>query len=104
LAKTTDVEEVRFYITVISGDCILVGSPTKRFPKLHDDPPNDIAKEDTLSYTSIAQIYYLSVKCFEVSLYSITASVKRANLTLEQPRYAIDLAEGLLNKYSMTSR
>lgn len=89
---------------MVSGDCLLVGSPSKRFPKLHDDPPNDIAKEDTLAYTSVSSHYYLGVKCFELSLYTITVTVKRANFTSEQPRNLIFLSEGLINKYSMHSR
>jgi len=98
------VEEIRFYITVISGDCVMIGSPTKRFPNLHDDPPNDVAREDALTYTSISNFYYLSVRCFEMSLYSITVSVKRVNTSAEQPKHTIELEEGLLNKYSMNSR
>jgi hypothetical protein len=35
LLDTNQVEEVRFYITVISGDCVLIGSPTKRYPTLY---------------------------------------------------------------------
>lgn len=95
---------MRFYITVISGDCILIGSQSKRFPKLHDDPPNDIAKEDAITYTSISSMYYLSVKCFELSLYTLTAEVKRNNATSEPLKYVVDLDEGIISKYSMNSR
>jgi hypothetical protein len=85
LADTDKVEEVRFYITVISGDCTLIGSPTKRYPTLHDDPPIDVAKQDALIYTSISKMYYLAVKCFEVSLYTLTVTVQRSNITGSQP-------------------
>lgn len=90
-------------MTVISGQCLLVGSPTKRFPKLADDPPNDVAQEDTLVYTNISTNYHLSVKCFEFSMYSLTVSLKRTTVTTNEVQ-SIDLMEGLLNKYSMSSQ
>lgn len=99
-----NVDEVRFVLSEIAGDCIMVGSQTKRYPVLSDEVPNDIAKDNTLAYTSISSKYYLSVKCFSVSYYIINVYVKRVNTSGDAVRPYIMLWDSTWTKYSMTSK
>jgi hypothetical protein len=79
LSKLTDVVEVKFILTIISGDCLLTVSRDKRDHNI-TDPELDVAMNDTLTYsTNLSNQYYVRVVAYAPSYYSLTAIVKRKN-------------------------
>lgn len=58
------MQSVQFYMTEISGDCILTASTNKRALKI-GDPGVDIGTEDIITYNkSISKQYYLRVQAY----------------------------------------
>jgi hypothetical protein len=72
------VTSVQFYLTEISGDCVLSASTDKRQLKIGDEGVQ-LATENVISYTgAIEKQYYLRVQSYSMAYYTLTAIVKRS--------------------------
>ena len=83
LSSKENVSQVNFFLTTISGDCILLGSTTNKFPQLPKDSRVDDPEVKThiyyLKFNETADAYYVSVFAYDASLYTIAAVVTRIN-------------------------
>jgi hypothetical protein len=77
LKDTQDVTEVRFFLSVISGDCLLSSALDRRNHSFQDSGVK-YAFNHSLRYNEISRQYYLQVKCFANSFFSVVAQVTRA--------------------------
>lgn len=96
------MESVLFYLTVISGDCLLVGSTKGRKVEVGASDV-DIAISDTLKYTKdIAKKYYLKVMAYSRSYYTLTAVVVRrsSSSNTSLARVPLPLTEGVAQLFS----
>lgn len=108
LSQIEDILEVKFYLTVMSGECLLTAATDRRDHHMRD-PEVKIAIDDTLSFKNelVAKQYFLKVDSETNSLYSLRAVVKRktdpnASASLDD-RTPIYLSEGIAQLVSISS-
>lgn len=72
---------VDFFLSTISGDCILLGSTVEKFPRLPKDPQANSSNIKThmyyLKFNQSASVYYISVLAYDESYYTVSAIVNR---------------------------
>lgn len=75
--------EVNFFLSTISGDCIILGSTVNKFPELPQDTrvddPEVRAHAYFVKFDVSVDTYYISVFAYDTSYYTVTASVSRKN-------------------------
>lgn len=78
LTDLSSVKEVKFALTVLSGDCQLFISNDQRHVNLTDKEVT-VAKDNHISFTTseLHNYYYPAVHCYDESFYSISVSVDR---------------------------
>lgn len=96
---------VSFYLTEISGDCVLTSSADKRALKI-GDPGVDIATDNYVKYDQpVDKKYYLRVEAYSASYYTLTAIVKRnkdSNDTSSDDKNPMFLPEGISQMMEIT--
>ena len=103
LSSKENVSDVNFFLTTISGDCILLGSTINKFPRLPKDSRVDEPEVKTHLYyvkfnrseTELTDSYYVSVFAYDTSFYTITAVVTRINSENETVTSEIHLFENI---------
>lgn len=96
------------YLTVISGDCLLLSSSESRNVEV-GNPGVEIAINDTIRYVgNIAKHYYLKVQAYTVSYYTVTLVVRRksgsAAGSYDPDKVPLYLTEGISQLFSTDDR
>ena len=83
LASKEDIEQIDFFLTIMTGDVILIWSKTEKYPTYEDIDKQKAFTNETdsiiLDKENIYEgIYYLSVYAFEVSEYTIGLAIERS--------------------------
>jgi hypothetical protein len=74
IGKIKDVDEVRFYLTVISGDCymLVANSSSQNYDEMYTSMWNVVSFKE-----SISNVYYLTIIASEQSYFMVNSHVIR---------------------------
>lgn len=99
LSSKENVVGVDFFLSTISGDCILLASTIDKFPQLSKDSreenPNVRTHLYYIKFNESADAYYVSVFAYDESYYTLTAVVTRKSKQNETLISELDLYENI---------